>query len=82
MYEEKLTKCVKLLTFNGDEEKFRLWLGFGAAVGDAPEADMPESEAFALLLEPRRQGGNSSKRAATTRHACVDIMFCRCQSRR
>ena len=63
MDEEKLSKFVKLLTFDGDEEKFQLWLvrfeayatccGFRAAVRDAPEADMPESEAFALLLDPK-----------------------------
>ena len=53
MDEEKLSKFVKLPTFDGDEEKFQLWLvrfeayttccGFRAGVGDAPEAELPEN---------------------------------------
>ena len=63
MDEEKLSKFVKLPTFDGDEEKFQLWLvrfeayatccGFRAAVGDAPEADLPESAAITLNLDPK-----------------------------
>ena len=66
MYEEKLTKCVKLLTFNGDEEKFRLWLGFGAAVGDAPEADLPVSEAFTLILSEKKAAVSRNRVAMAT----------------
>ena len=61
MDKEKLSKFVKLPTFDGDKEKFQLWLvrfeayatccGFRAAVGDTKEADLPETEAFALLLD-------------------------------
>ena len=61
MDEEKLSKFVKLPTFDGDEEKFQLWLvrleayetccGFRAAAGDTQEADLPETEAFVLLLD-------------------------------
>ena len=55
MDEEKLSKFVKLPTFDGDEEKFQLWLvrfeayatccGFRAAVRDEPEKDLPANEA-------------------------------------
>ena len=76
MDEEKLSKFVKLPTFDGDEEKFQLWLvrfeayatccGFRAAVGDAPEADLPESAAFALNLDPKT---DKAKVAAVNRNS-------------
>ena len=66
MDEEKLSKFVKLPTFDGDEEKFQLWLvRFEEAYADAPEADMPESEAFALLLDPKT---DKAKVAAVNRN--------------
>ena len=58
MDKEKLYKFVKLPTFDGDEEKFQLWLvrfevyatccEFRAAVGDEPEEELPTNEAIAL----------------------------------
>ena len=75
MNEEKLSKFVKLRTFDGNEEKFQLWLvrfeayatccGFRAAVGDAPDAELPVDEASALILDPKT---DKAKVAAVNRN--------------
>ena len=75
MDEEKLSKFVKLPTFDGDEEKFQLWLvrfeayatccGFRAAVGDAPDAELPIDKAAAMILDPKM---DKAKVAAVNRN--------------
>ena len=80
MDSEKLSKFVKLPTFDGDEEKFQLWLvrfeayatccRFRAVVGDAKEAELPRQILVLVLGET----AFAFEALATAAHA---FKFCR-----